>query len=327
MSSKVALIITTINEPTEAIRTFSDWFSDDLIIVGDRKTPDTYEGFSCDYLSLNHQLNMSFSISKNLPVDHYSRKNIGYLHAISKGYDKIYETDDDNLPYESLRGILQQRILGNSVKNKTSFINIYSLFTDEFVWPRGFPLELLSEKKHHTIENTRIAASVWQGLADEDPDVDAVYRMVLGKDIYFNQGRFVLNNGTYSPFNSQNTLWNKDAFFAMYLPSSVSFRFTDILRSYIAKRLLDHTGLKLGFLEATVKQIRNPHNLLDDFESETPMYLHAQSIIKLLDNIVLTNLDGLSAMQKIYEKLEIKGIVKSDELLALEAWVSDFRNT
>lgn len=36
----------------------------------------------------------------------------------------------------------------------------------------------------------------------------------------------LLNAGTYSPWNSQNTLFHYKAFFAMFLPTTVEFRST-----------------------------------------------------------------------------------------------------
>lgn len=42
----------------------------------------------------------AFSIASELPFKSYTRKNIGYLYAISQGAEWIYDTDDDNKPYD-----------------------------------------------------------------------------------------------------------------------------------------------------------------------------------------------------------------------------------
>ena len=53
--------------------------------------------------SLKTQKKLDFQSIKFIPENHYSRKNIGYLHAISNGAKIIFETDDDNLPKKIFR--------------------------------------------------------------------------------------------------------------------------------------------------------------------------------------------------------------------------------
>ena len=73
-------------------------------------------------------------------------------------------------------------------------------------------------------------------------------------------------------------LFRKEFFPLLYLPSFVTFRFTDILRGFVAQPILWKAGFNLGFTEATVFQERNAHNYVRDFESEIPMYLHTEKI-------------------------------------------------
>ena len=58
--------------------------------------------------------------------------------------------------------------------------------------------------------------------------------MVLGGEVTFSWDEFAISLITYSPFNSQNTLWRKELLPLAYLPSKVTFRYTDILRGMIA---------------------------------------------------------------------------------------------
>ncbi len=91
----------------------------------------------------------------------------------------------------------------------------------------------------------------------------------------------ILEEGTICPFNSQNTAFRKEFFPLLYLPSFVTFRFTDILRGLVAQPILWKAGFNLGFTEATVFQERNAHNYLRDFESEIPMYLQTEKAVKI----------------------------------------------
>ena len=47
------------------------------------------------------QKKTNLSLANNLPLNSYSRKNVGYLVAIMNGAKNIIETDDDNFPYKS----------------------------------------------------------------------------------------------------------------------------------------------------------------------------------------------------------------------------------
>ena len=77
-----------------------------------------------------------------------------------------------------------------------------------------------------------------------EPDVDAIYRLTLNytnkyeKKIKWKKDNIVVNNKNMCVFNTQNTFWlNKELFFSMYIPSSVSFRYADILRGIICNQI------------------------------------------------------------------------------------------
>ena len=78
-----------------------DWT---ILIVGDRKTPLTWDLDGATYLSVDDQHESSPLLSPRLKLDHYCRKNIGYLAAINAGARCIAETDDDNFPKDTFLG-------------------------------------------------------------------------------------------------------------------------------------------------------------------------------------------------------------------------------
>lgn len=65
-----------------------------------------------------------------------------------------------------------------------------------------------------------------QGLADVDPDVDAIYRLTQPLNISFarNTPSVVLPRGIMAPFNSQNTLFDRDALWGLLIPVTTTFR-------------------------------------------------------------------------------------------------------
>ena len=321
------IIITTINKKTVGVKKFeksNDW---NLLVIGDEKSHKIKSSNNLTFFSIEEQNKLGFQFSKKCPLNHYSRNNIGYIYAIKNNATMIFETDDDNIPYNNWFApfsILEKEC---EVIVAPKFVNIYSLFTDKHIWPRGFPLNKI--KKQEKIKSKKFQSkqvAIIQGLADKDPDVDAIYRMIDGEIVYFKKRNpVILNNNVYCPFNSQNTLWHKEAFVYLYLPISVSFRFTDILRGYIAQKGIWALGKNLAFISPTVYQKRNEHNLMDDFSSEINCYLKVEKVVEILDKLILSG-TPLNDIRNIYTELNKNKIVNSLELEALDAWIKDISN-
>src|SRR5262249_52129634 len=141
------------------------------------------------------------------------------------------------------------------------FVNAYSWFTDQPVWPRGYPLDrVLHRQAVATERRPDVRVGVWQGLVDGEADVDAIYRLTHRAPVRFRaRDRLARAAGVFCPSNSQNTFWSPEAYAYLYLPFTVTFRFTDILRGYVAQRGLHALGLHVAFCQASVFQDRNPH--------------------------------------------------------------------
>jgi len=316
------IIITSIFQPTEAIEKFSKFSDWKIIVVGDKKTSENWGFPGVTYISPEGQSEVSSIFSGLLPWNSYTRKNIGYLHAISQGAKVIYESDDDNIPLDNW--VNEPEFSADAeLLSKASFVNIYSYFTDKKVWPRGIPLRcVLDAETPNTSLAKNIKVGVWQFLADEDPDVDAIYRLTVNEPIYFNwRESLVLDHDVCCPFNSQNTYFRKEVFPILYLPSTVTFRFTDILRGLVAQPVLWAAGYHLGFGGATVLQKRNPHDYLKDFESEIPCYLSADIVVQIAKAVVSPKNSIPENLTSVYQALVDKDIVKVEELEILRCWL------
>jgi hypothetical protein len=322
-NSEKNIVITTINDTSEALTAFDKMDGWRMIIIGDRKGPSRNPCENAKFYSIDDQLLLDCSFAQICPVDHYSRKNIGYLLCFERGCSIIYETDDDNIPLENWGEFPQFDGVVKVINSKASFFNIYSLYTDQKVWPRGYPLDEILEDHKCTIVDKQANIGVWQGLANIDPDVDAIYRLTCGDDVKFGDGNYALGEYLFCPFNSQNTLWSPLSYMFMYLPCTVSFRFTDILRGYVAQRMLWKNEMTLGFNSPTVQQLRNEHNLMTDFSDEITMYTQTKKVVQLLSNIEIDELTDADAMRLIYKCFSDEEIVEADELKYLEAWLSD----
>ena len=101
-------------------------------------------------------------------MNHFSRKNIGYLYAIHHGAQQIYDTDDDNELVGDGSGFVQWSDKMMMLKDEDSekkqifewretsrLFNPYSEFKlslegsgiQQFGWPRGFPLAFIQDSR------------------------------------------------------------------------------------------------------------------------------------------------------------------------------------
>ena len=92
----------------------------------------------------------------------------------------------------------------------------------------------------------------------------------------------------------------------------------------VAQPILWAAGYHLGFGEATVIQKRNPHNYLNDFESEIPGYLFAEKVVKLAIEAVSAERSISKNLVSVYQALQKEQIVSELELKALELWLKNF---
>ena len=324
-AGRIPIVITSIFPPTEAIHAFAANENYTLIVAGDKKTPAGWNYDGVTYLSVDDQQGIGNHLNKLLPYNHYCRKMMGYLKAIADGAEYMVDTDDDNIPKEGWAFPAFEGTF-DYISQPQGFVNVYQLYSDTHIWPRGLPLHLINTKfnleEKITQEPCRIG--IWQGLADEDPDVDAIYRLTNDTPCYFDERPpVVLAKDVLSPFNSQNTIVRKELFPLLYLPTYVTFRFTDILRSYVAQPIMWLNDYHLGFTNATVVQKRNPHDYFKDFLSEVPMYQHCNQVIETTVGAINAGTSIAGNLYNAYEALHKKDIVVAKELEVLEAWLKD----
>ena len=323
------IIITTINKPTETILKHINNINYDVIIVGDNKTPDDYKELNCIYLDVPSQKKLFPELSELLPYNHYCRKNLGYLYAIKKGYKIIYETDDDNIPCDNFDHILKYKPTNMITEQNIEWINIFKYFTnDSHIWPRGFPLSLLKNKSNFLIQPTDHTPSIINGLVENDPDVDALFRIICihQNTIQWDKDKCVLiDNKNMCVFNTQNTFWlNPDLFICLLLPCSVSFRYCDILRGIISNIILKKTNNYMMYLSPNVTQIRNEHDLLSDFKSEYEMYVHNENILNFIENDISNVTSVKEMLNIIYNNLLVNNVITQKDIDILNKWNTYF---
>ncbi|HYJ46295.1 MAG TPA: STELLO glycosyltransferase family protein [Pyrinomonadaceae bacterium] len=330
MKEKTALVVTSIASPNAVLRALAHGSIEhglDFIVIGDEASPKEFGLEGCRFFGLTEQRTLAFSFARACPTRHYARKNIGYLLAMREGASVIVETDDDNFPVE---GFWDKRVRRQlvPVARGSGWVNVYRYFTDANIWPRGLPLDHIQTviPPFESLASEEVDCPVQQGLADENPDVDAIYRLALPlPQLFRKEGRVALGQGAWSPFNSQNTTWWDEAFPLLYLPAYCSFRMTDIWRSFVVQRIAWANDWAILYHEPTVRQERNEHNLMRDFKDEVPGYLNNSQIGEALGRLSLAaGRDKLCDNLRIcYEELVRMELVGQEELGLLEAWVAD----
>jgi hypothetical protein len=340
-------VITTIFTINDAVVFFAEKLSAGLVVVGDKKTNHaewqefarTHENVV--YLSPEDQEKLPFSMVKSVPWNHFGRKSIGFLYAVSRGARRIFDFDDDNhLSIESFAVFEDMQI--TEIETDHHMYNPYPHFDPRlgagdgqkvFSWPRGMPLQFINDKGTYEVNSKTGGGglqykdlAVVQSLANHDPDVDAVYRLTRELPLYFAEDKMirVAPKKTFVPWNAQAVLVNKPAFWGLLLPVTVPGRVSDIWRSYITTRLLWETDYSIGFTSAVVTQYRNPHSYMDDFHDEMRLYTDTDELLETLagwDSRAFSSLDD--AYLAIVALLHEKGLLGEKDVELARAYVKD----
>jgi hypothetical protein len=329
-STRLVCVMTTIQAPTPCARRTADRLGaagGSLIVVGDKKGPARFDLPATRFVPLAEQLALPFRLAPLLPTGHYVRKNLAYLLAFAGGAGRIFETDDDNAPLEDW-GVRETSVNAARV-TRPGWFNVYRLFTDQVIWPRGLPLRHARDTAAVDDPAPKpVDSPIQQELANVAPDVDAAWRLTIASEPFAfaaDRPSVHLAPGAWCPFNSQATWWFPPAFPLMYLPSTCTFRMTDIWRSLVAQRCVWELGHGLTFHAPRVEQERNVHDLMKDFEDEVPGYLKNEQIARTLEGLTLR--PGAAAVTdnlvRCYEALIQIGVLRPEEMPMVRAWVED----
>jgi hypothetical protein len=329
----IGTVLTTINTPSlrlvESLKE-SNESPVNVIVIGDTKTSNEWTKTGFTFLDLQTQHQEFGKFSETLRINHYARKNIGYLKAAKMELEWIFETDDDNFLISPPEKVLNKNDFEFIETRGEGWINFYNLFkteknSEQIIWPRGYPLEEIHKQSTYYNVPSAPIALLMQGLANGNPDVDAIYRLMFPEETswkFLENRILILNSNQIAPINSQTTLWNEEIYRLMYLPSFSTFRVTDILRGYIASHCLQVNRIPVGFFSPLVFQDRNEHNLIKDFQDEIPLFLKAKEFVQELSKIGKGEKLTLSAIMVQAYKLAINHhLTTNEELECLNLWL------
>ena len=345
LTSDKWVVVTTINAPTPSIKKLTElpepW---KIVVVGDKKTKNEewkeYEGSKkLVYLSVESQQKLNYKTTKYIPFNAYTRKNIGYLYAIEHGAKEIYETDDDNIftTFDELYNSFNFSKVAYAQNNRTTMINPYAYFGRPTVWPRGFRLFDIGNDwfdRFFMSSSDQILSKplVYQGLANGDPDLDAIFRLTRADARYpikldfYDLYPLLYFPGNYIPINSQNTRFLYDSFPALALPTTVAFRVCDIWRGFIMERFIWGYGGSVLFHRPSVYQNRNVHDYYLDFVDEEALYYGLEDILNGLNTEIKSARNPGEFIVKLIEILVKKKVLKDNDLKMYKAFIEDLEN-
>jgi glycosyltransferase involved in cell wall biosynthesis len=325
------LVVTTINGNNHQgiSRLVEDANSQnyELVLIGDKKTSNSLSKIHeprVHFYDLDRQHSSRFLSGRTLPINHYARKNFGYLVAAEMGCEWISETDDDNRLFDSF---WENQVPHKSISNSggSQWVNIYDTFGFGEFWHRGIPINEVRNANLLSISNIDSGLEIGcvQGLADGDPDIDAICRMLYKPQTKFsNVDSFIVEPGYYSPTNSQLTRWKTEKTLGLlYLPSTVPWRVSDIWRGLIAQRYFAISGLKTQFRGGLGFQDRNEHDLLKDFVDEIEVHRSSHLLLGILQRT--EDIELHIFMRSVYQNLLDQGLVTQEEIPRLDSWLVD----
>jgi hypothetical protein len=242
-------VCTTIHPPSDAILGFGklqDWA---LVVVGDEGTPAFPDlGSRAVMLDAAAQRRMAHDFAglfELLPWRHFGRKNVGYLYAILHGAEEVWDFDDDNVLKAGVQPTAPSAdAVAPKVGADCAAFNPYPHMgapaSDVEAWPRGFPLNLIRAPCAHTLEAVAAAGdvAVWQSLANNEPDVDGIFRLTRLTPFSFDansETSVIIPQRVFCPYNAQATLVLQPALWSLLLPVTVSARLLECVAAMLPR--------------------------------------------------------------------------------------------
>jgi hypothetical protein len=135
---------------------------------------------------------------------------------------------------------------------------------------------------------------------------------------------------SFHPINSQNTVFLREAFWALLLPVTTLWREDDIFRGYWSQRLLWEIGGSLVIPGPTAYQLRNPHDFFLDYNMEHHMYRHTERLLEELSSWVCPETEDMPSytplggcITAIMAHLNSKGLIGLQDVVLSRLWVAD----
>ena len=267
-----AIVVTSIAAPNQVMRELAAGALErgsSFIVIGDVPSPADFQLDGCEFFSVLRQEQTGLKTAALSPQASLRPQE----HRLSPRRPGQHESSSRRrrqYPQPGLLGAPNPRA-ARCLHARSGWVNAYASFSDENIWPRGLPLDKIQSKPpaFDTLQVQETDCPIQQGLADGDPDVDAIYRLIFPVSTHFRADRrLAFGEGAWCPFNSQNTTWWPDALRAdvpaCILLVSHDRHLAQFHRAAhrLGERMVDPVPRAHGF------QLHNEHNLMRDFRNK-----------------------------------------------------------
>ena len=280
---KKVIVTTTINPPTEAIERFQalpDW---ELVVIGDKKTPEDYCLDRGVYIPPEEQEKYDKDLSDAIGWNCIQRRSFGLLWAYDMKAGIVAVVDDDNIPYGDWGKDLMvgEDIEVNYYETDLPAFDPVGATNEKILWHRGYPLQLVSKRDYSKKEKKMVKVDIQADFWNGDPDIDAICRMEHAPECDFDPSLFPIASNKMSPFNSQNTFMSGSLLKDYFLFPHIG-RMDDIWASYYVQA----KGHKVVYGKPSVYQDRNEHDLVRDMKQE---YLGYENNLNLVRDLAIAS--------------------------------------
>ncbi|ESP00554.1 hypothetical protein LOTGIDRAFT_157830 [Lottia gigantea] len=321
------IVVTTVSSsPQDYINQLSTnlplW---NIVIVANHKTPSNLKCKKCFVLSVKTQNTSPFKIGKNS-----SPKNIGYLYAISRGAKFIYDTEESYLPVNKLADFwLAGDTTGLIYNGQQHVFDVYRHFGRSSIKQRGFPLRMKRPPRDNIfkLSNNFKTPLIQHALINGDPDIDEIIKMALSSKTIKANKTFdertppvVIPKGVMAPYNSKNTLFLADAFWALLLPVTSFESNRDIARSYWGQRLLWEIGGTVGFFPPNMF-----HQHAVNGEWKSGFFKSSRLVEYLLKWKCPESFQFVKCVEKLSEDLMEERLWSKEDYILVKNWLIDLK--
>ncbi|CAD6197337.1 unnamed protein product [Caenorhabditis auriculariae] len=311
----------------ERLSLLKDW---EVVVVSDRKYSESIEFKNIHVLNSRKIDNLGYSIASKMNKTSSSWKNVGYLYAISKGAEWIYDMEIDIEFYgkgldqfvykNTTRGL---KFLPKSKLLSDRMFNSHHFFGDQNSLPNGFP----DIKYHKNGFAKMISCRELKNAAIQHAMVETHAK---GKSLNGNRSNgkkkfnkfappITLSRGTFSPFDSQNTLFHRRAFHTLLLPSSFDSEEATIWRSYFAQKILNLTREYVALMPSNTVKLGQTGKETD-LGQERPNW---NRVIEKIDkwNCYLSSVEA--CILHLTDVMISSNMIKEKDGLLTRAWIQD----
>lgn len=337
------MILTTNSYPTIALHKFASLSNGwKVLALGNKQTPIDWEEWlpkplkrTVFFLSLEKQQALGYHSLAYITEETYKRNNVGYLLAIKCGAKVIYETAENIMLDIDQISMYPSRVCPEEVPtvifhmDSSHLVNVYGRFlpTVGEVWPHGLGPEerqkiqeggWISERRHTGSSK----ALIQQFLVDFDKEVEGPSLTTFNRSVR----AALIDKGTYTPYNSKNTVTHYEAFWSLYLPATTDMRMGDMLRAYFAQRLLWEIGGRLVFGgPIALKYFELNETLSQSFGDENLQNFNTSKLVKLLQGWQPSGKPLYGSMLEVASAMKEAGFLHDPQVAGLVAWIKDLQ--